>query len=444
MRPSGASNLSSILRELHNRGPVSRSELGTRTGLTRSAVRGLIGELALAGLVSEERGTPQGTPGRPSPLVRPSPRCGIVLALEIAVDSLAVAAVAIGGEVLDVVRLDRPRDRSSVDETVADLAALARAVLRRLPDTDGMIGIGVGGRRHRAPRRRRRRRWRRTSAGATCPLAERLADALGTSLPIAVANEADLGALAELRRGAAVGAQHVLFLSGEVGVGGGLIVDGQPLTGAARVRRRGRAHARQPRRAHVPLRLGRLLGDRGRRGRAAAPRRPSPGRRAARRSRPSCSEAAAGSPDVLEALDAVGRWLGFGLAGLVNVFNPQVVVLGGLFGRIHPFVEATVQSELDRLALPQAREARPACIPAALGVDAPLLGAAELAFEPLLADPVPVDTSRRGDGLRPRRRRRHATPASPRASTHSHKPATGADGSGARRASTRARRRVAR
>jgi predicted NBD/HSP70 family sugar kinase len=99
------------------------------------------------------------------------------------------------------------------------------------------------------------------------------------------------------------------------------------------------------------------------------------------------SEAAAGAPDVLEALDAVGRWLGFGLAGLVNVFNPQVVVLGGLFGRIHPFVEARVQSELDRLALPQAREAL-RLLPAALGDDAPLIGAAELAFEPLLADPA--------------------------------------------------------
>jgi predicted NBD/HSP70 family sugar kinase len=98
-------------------------------------------------------------------------------------------------------------------------------------------------------------------------------------------------------------------------------------------------------------------------------------------------EAAAGSPDVLEALDAVGRWLGFGLAGLVNVFNPQVVLLGGLFGRIHPFVEATIGAELGRLALPQTRDAV-RVVPAALGVDAPLLGAAELAFEPLLADPA--------------------------------------------------------
>jgi predicted NBD/HSP70 family sugar kinase len=377
-------NLSAILRELHNRGPVSRSDLGARTGLTRSAVRGLIGELALAGLVSEERGTPQGTPGRPSPLVRPSPRCGIVLALEIAVDSLAVAAVGIGGEVLDVVRLDRPRDRSSVDETIADLASLARAVQRRLPDTDGMIGIGVAivgivrrdnGVVTMAPNLG----WR------DVPLAERLADALGTSLPIAVANEADLGALAELRRGAAVGSQHVLFISGEVGVGGGLIVDGAQLTGAG-------GFAGEV--GHMPVnpdgrtcRCGSVgcweteIGEGALLRRAGHP--PNAGREEVEAV---LREAAAGAPDVLEALDAVGRWLGFGLAGLVNVFNPQVVVLGGLFGRIHPFVETTVATELDRLALPQTRDAV-RVIPAALGVDAPLLGAAELAFEPLLADP---------------------------------------------------------
>jgi hypothetical protein len=64
-----------------------------------------------------------------------------------------------------------------------------------------------------------------------------------------------------------------------------------------------------------------------------------------------------------------------------------VVVLGGLFGRIHPFVEGTLRTELDRLALPQSREVV-RVVPASLGVDAPLLGAAELAFEPLLADPA--------------------------------------------------------
>ena len=90
---------------------------------------------------------------------------------------------------------------------------------------------------------------------------------------------------------------------------------------------------------------------------------------------------------MLEALDAVGRWLGFGLAGLVNVFNPQVVVLGGLFGRIHPVRrgDAAAPSSIGSRCRRRAR--RSGVVPAALGVDAPLLGAAELAFEPLLADP---------------------------------------------------------
>ena len=98
-------------------------------------------------------------------------------------------------------------------------------------------------------------------------------------------------------------------------------------------------------------------------------------------------EAEAGSHAALSALDNVGHWLGFGLAGLVNIFNPRLVVLGGLFGRIHPFVARTIAAELDRRGLPAPREIV-RVVPASLGVDAPLLGAAELAFDPLLADPA--------------------------------------------------------
>jgi predicted NBD/HSP70 family sugar kinase len=373
------------VRELHGRGPLSRSELVARTGLTRGAIRGLVGELVLAGLLTEERGTSQGTPGRPSPLVRPNPQCGVVLALEITVDSLAAATVGLGGHILEQARVDRRRDRLSADETIADLAALARGVLAKLPRPDALIGIGVAvagivrradGFVTMAPNLG----WR------DVPLGDRLATALETALPIVIANEADLGALSEWRRGAAVGADHVLFVSGEVGVGGGLIVDGKQLTGAA-------GYGGEI--GHMPVNpngsrcrcgsigcwetevgegaLLRLAGhppDAGREGLDSVLR-----------------EAADRSPKALGALDDIGRWLGFGLAGLVNVFNPQVVVLGGLFGRIHPFVEATLADELARLSLPQSREVVRVA-PASLGVDAPLLGAAELAFEPLLADPA--------------------------------------------------------
>jgi predicted NBD/HSP70 family sugar kinase len=178
----------------------------------------------------------------------------------------------------------------------------------------------------------------------------------------------------------------VLFLSGEVGVGGGLIVDGAPLAGAT-------GYGGEV--GHVPVnpngsrcRCGSIgcweteVGEGALLRLAGHP--PDAGREEVDAV---LDEAAAGSESVLAALDSVGRWLGFGLAGLVNVFNPQVVVLGGLFGRIHPFVGDTLRTELERLALPQSREVV-RVVPASLGVDAPLLGAAELAFEPLLADPA--------------------------------------------------------
>lgn len=135
-------NLSAIVRELHLRGPLSRSELVERTGLTRSGIRAVLGDLVAYGLVREERATSQGVPGRPSPLVWPNPDGAVVLALDIAVDSLAVAAVGLGGEIHDSVRVDRPRGRFSVDETVDDLVELSRLIRARPSVRRGLIEIG--------------------------------------------------------------------------------------------------------------------------------------------------------------------------------------------------------------------------------------------------------------------------------------------------------------
>jgi predicted NBD/HSP70 family sugar kinase len=96
---------------------------------------------------------------------------------------------------------------------------------------------------------------------------------------------------------------------------------------------------------------------------------------------------AAGVPEALNAVDNVGRWLGVGLAILVNVFDPEIVVLGGLLGRLHPFVLPRVERELDRLAL-RAPRGLVRVVPSMLGTHASLLGAAELAFEPMLSDPL--------------------------------------------------------
>jgi predicted NBD/HSP70 family sugar kinase len=97
--------------------------------------------------------------------------------------------------------------------------------------------------------------------------------------------------------------------------------------------------------------------------------------------------AAEGEPGALAALAHIGRWLGIGLSGLVNILNPRVIVLGGLFARAYPYIEAAIVAELDRLALRGPRSLV-RIAPGALDIDAPLLGAAELALEPFLADPA--------------------------------------------------------
>jgi len=378
-------NLSAIVRELHVRGPLSRSELVARTGLTRSAIRALIGELAAGDLVVEEPAVRSGTPGRPSPVVRLLAEDVVVLALEIAVDSLAVAIVGAGGVVHERRRVDRSRGHSTVEAVVADLAELARTVRGRRPPDEVPVRIGIavaaivsrtGGLVRFAP----------NLGWVDVPLGERLGEALGLGVPIDVANESDLGALAEFRRGAARGADDVLYTHAEVGVGGGIIVDGRPLDGvggyggeighmpinpAGRACRCGSTGCWE-----TEVGEGALLARAG---------YPLDGGRAALDA--VIADAAAGRPAAIAAIEETGFWLGLGLAGLVNVLNPRRVVLGGLFARIHPFVGDIVERGLDRFALVAPRQLV-SVVPSTLGVDAPLVGAAELAFEPLLADPA--------------------------------------------------------
>ena len=378
-------NLSAIVRALHLLGPQSRSELGLRTGLTRSAIRGLIGELVAGGVVDEVRSASAGLPGRPSPLVRPDPHAVVVLALEVNVDSLASAIVGFGGMIHHLQRVDRPRGHLSMSQTVEDLVSLAGPMIAPYRGGSTLLGVGLGvagvvRRSDGLVRHAPNLGWR------DAPLGEALESALGLGVPFAVANEADLGGLAEHRRGAAVGADSVLYVTGEVGVGGNLIVDGTPLVGAA-------GYAGEV--GHMPVNPGGAAcgcgsvgcweTEIGERAMLTHAGRPADGGREAVSS--VIAAARTGEAAALAGMEHVGTWLGIGLAGLVNILDPSLLVLGGQLGRIHPFVAARVDEILDARALPASRELV-TVLPASLGADGAVLGAAELAFEPFLADPA--------------------------------------------------------
>ncbi|HVC04964.1 MAG TPA: ROK family transcriptional regulator [Candidatus Acidoferrales bacterium] len=388
-------NLSLLLRLLHQSGALSRSEIGAALGMTRSTIGELVADLRARGLVEEGDPARLGAPGRPSLVARPNPEGAAVITAEIAVNSLSAAVVGLGGRILHLVRVPHQPRRLAADQTVEDVGALIAAAKAAIPSGCWVAGLGVAvagvvsradGLVHFAPNLG----WR------DVPLGHRIAEQLGYSLPVVIANEADLGALAEHTWGAGVGVDHLIYVSSEVGVGAGLIIDGRPLVGAAGCA--GEVGHVQVNPVGVRCRCGAIgcweteIGGPAllrRAGRMEKTYRPELVTRLLR-------EAAWGDPVALGAVEDVGRWLGSGLAGLVNAFNPQRVVVGGLLGDMWPLVEQIVQAELRGRVMAPALDV--VDIRAAhLGADGPLLGAAELALARVLDEPtlVPARTPER-------------------------------------------------
>ena len=98
-------------------------------------------------------------------------------------------------------------------------------------------------------------------------------------------------------------------------------------------------------------------------------------------------QARAGSPDALAALATWAGGSASAWATLVNILNPRMIVLGGVHARMYPVIREVVDAEVGRRSLAAPR-AEVRIVPAVLGLDAPLVGASESAFESLLADPA--------------------------------------------------------
>jgi predicted NBD/HSP70 family sugar kinase len=379
-------NLATVLERLHISGPTSRSDLAATTGLNRSTIADLIGELTALGLAEEGPGLAASGPGRPSPMVRTRPHGAAVLAIELSVDSIAVATVGLGGHVYNQLRIARPRGHFSPQETVQDVAKLAEPLLASLPAKHVLAGVGAGvvgiarrsdGFVHFAPNLG----WRNVPLGAM------LASELGLSGQVQVANEADLGALAEYRRGVGSGVGHLIYISGEAGIGAGIIQDGKPMLGSA-------GYAGEA--GHT------LINPNGQRCRCGAIGcwETEAGEAALARHAgipvtvvglgvldAVMARARAGEERTLAAIEEIGRWLGLGIGNLINVFNPELVVLGGFYQALFPFLEESV-IEGARLRALDAPGAVATITSSGLGSDAPLIGAAELALSEVIADPA--------------------------------------------------------
>ena len=374
-------NLGSLLGLLHVRGATSRADLTSLTGLNRSTVKALTADLVGAGLVVESAPVGRGGAGRPSITVEPASEQVYVLAVDIGVEHLTAVRIGLGGVVLDRRNLDQsPRDYA-VRRTVDRVVKLVRALQDDAPGDGVCIGIGVGvcgvvsaddGVVRFAPNLD----W------VDVPLRSLLAGRLGTSLPIELGNDGDLGATAEHLRGVAAGLSDVVYVSGEVGIGGGIIIGGRPLRGTSGYAGEIGHMTVDPR--GLPCRCGRRgcweteISDKAVLSLTGAPEGMSLDEVLA--------AYAAGERWPRAGLRRVGRSLGVGVANLVNIFNPELVVFGGAVRHVFAATEPLVREVLDS-ALTAPLERVDLAV-AGLGDDSIAVGAAELRFGPLLEDPL--------------------------------------------------------
>ena len=227
-----ASNMSTVLRNiLASPGEVTRAGLSQRTGMTRATISRLVDDLVGAGLVRELEPGDGGGRGRPANRLTPAEGSAVALGVEVDVASLDVMLVDLAGRELGHRRIERDFADSAPEEAMALAAQEAHTLLEdTLPDGALFLGTGVGLPGLVSPTRLAlapNLGWR------DIPHDQLLAP-LADLNPMVVANEADLAAyaVAYTRPGVAGGPSTFVYVSGEVGVGAGVIVDHRPMSGA--------------------------------------------------------------------------------------------------------------------------------------------------------------------------------------------------------------------
>jgi glucokinase len=298
-----------------------------------------------------------------------------VIGVDVGGTKILAAAVTRDGTV--EARVERPTDVSSEEALLGELDAAVEELRRDQPDV-AALGFGLPSRIDQ--------RAGRAVASVNIPLAgvdfrDRMRERHG--LPVGIDNDANAAAIGEWQVGAARGARNVVMLTLGTGVGGGLILDGRPYRGAT---------GSGAELGHIVLEVDGPPCGCGGRGHlesfAAGPAADgaarelygpkSDARDLVRRGR-------AGEAEALAALARIGGYLGAGIATFVNVFEPELVVVGGGFGQAGELLLGPAREVLARQGLAPGRETV-RVVQARLGGNSGVVGAAMVALEALGAE----------------------------------------------------------
>ncbi len=357
-----AMNDRAALDLLLEHGPLSRTRIGELTGLSKPTASQLLARLEAAGLVVAT-GTTAGRPGPSAQLYQVNPDAGHVAALDVTPDRIVAVVADITGTLRGehtVATKGRHTSRTVGQVTEAVEAAAKDAGIDR--SHLHQVVIGVPGAFD--PVTGRLRYAGHLPGWHTPTLLDDLRQALG--VPLAVENDVNLAAVAEQRAGAASGCDDFVLLWAEEGIGAAVVLGGRlhrgatggagevgymPLPGAPLLHHVSRANTggfQEVAGGEAVLKLARLRGIRARTpqeavARAAAESRENP-----------ANPANPANQDAGTVLDELAARFATGLASIVAVLDPQLLVLsGGVFTAGGEELRTRIQEELYRLTIPR-------------------------------------------------------------------------------------------
>jgi glucokinase-like ROK family protein len=394
-------NLAIVLSYLWEAGgSISRTRLTEISGLNKSTIGSLLSQLQAWGFV-KEAGHVSSRPGRPGIMLDLNPDAGRVIGAEIGVDFISVVLADMKANVVWQHQIETANGagKPSQSQVLEQTEGLVQAALQQASDSGHrLFGIGLGvpglvdhatGTLLFAPNLGwsnvpLRDMWRRFN------------------VPVIVENEANAAALGERMLGAAKQVDNFIYLSAGVGLGGGLVIDGklyggvggyagevghmtlapdgpqcncgnrgcwETLIGPTAIIERVQQAANEDR-TPILMSLPEIDGD-----------------VKAIRMKHVLEAAERGEPVVLHVLDDVGRYLGIGIASLLNAFNPSLVVLGGVLSLAGPYILPRAQREVEARALTAARTGVNVIL-SAFKFDACVMGGVSLILREILSNPT--------------------------------------------------------
>jgi glucokinase-like ROK family protein len=395
-------NLSSVLRYLHRNTHMSRAQLATVTGLNKSTVSSLVDELLERQLVCET-GLEASSTGRPATLLVMNPEAGCIIGVEFGVDFVTVILSNFTGQVLW--RCKQDADPSEGQDATANrvFKLVDQAIIVSQAKEARLLGLGIAtpgtvnvedGLLIFAPNLH----WHNAPLG-------RIFQTRYPDIPVFVDNDANAAAIGEHLFGVARSAQNFVVVFAGVGIGGGLFLNGDLYRGKSGYageighslvmvesyqppchcgnrgcwetyanqysiveRVRDRLHVQRS--SLIPA----LMGE----------------QNTGLTISIIIQAAEYGDPEAIEALSEAGLAMGMGIANIINIFNPELVVIAGPLSAAGDFLLPSIKDSIQKHTLPEIL-AEAEIVSSAFGPDASVIGAIAMVVEAILSKPTRVD-----------------------------------------------------